>query len=213
MHEREVIVSYDDKPYRLLLRQWKPKDTVALMDTWVPVLNRGPKTWRDREWSWECLAEKVAYNKGLEALVLADEIEDDSRKEIAGILITTGPHQPPGVGLNHEIISGPLMWLEYIAIAPFHRRDCQRADVKLVRLKLIGSELMRVAIGRSIALGCNGTIGLHADGVEAQNVYVEWGLKQFPDTIHPDDGEPYPVFFGDNVWADGFQKKLANGGG
>lgn len=207
MSQREVTLSCDGRPYRASIRCQTKQDTRVLVEIWAPALDRGPSNWLDREWTWHNLVGESAFPTGCESLVIADDVENECRGDILGILVTTGPHEPATVGLPASGSDSSLLWVEYIAIAPSLRDDCPSTDARQPRLTLIGPQLMLSAIQRSSELGCTSRLGLHAEGEKAQKAYLKWGMKQFPAGAHPCGGS-YPVFYGDSAWAESFQNRL-----
>jgi hypothetical protein len=176
---------------------------------WAPILDRGPRTWLDRDWSWETLdaSDQLAFDVDPEWLVLADEVEPDSKGDILGILVTTGPIAPTDASLDIGTIGdGSLAWVEYIAIAPSVRPDCPALDRRGIMLKRVGAQLMLAAIKRSRSLGCDGRLGLHAEGDVAKRAYGAWNMQELPEALHPAGGS-FPVFFGSADWARDFTER------
>jgi hypothetical protein len=203
--ERIAVLRLDGNEYRAVLRRARASDTREVVERWSPVFSRGPRGWLDREWPWEDLALEVAFDRSPETLVIADEIEEGCRRDIVGVVLTTGPHDPAAVGLAATEVGGSLLWLENIAIAPSLRVDCPDPDRREIVLKAVGVALMLAAIERSVALGCDGRIGLHAEGEVAKKAYLKWNMKELPAARHPAGGS-YPVFFGSSSWADQFRR-------
>jgi hypothetical protein len=198
----EVTLQDEGKsPYRALIRPGDAKDRARLTRSWGPVLERGPERWLDREWRWSELGSaELAFSRNPELLVLSDEIELGARGDLLGILVTTAPITPQEAALDAATVSGPLLWVEYIAIAPSLRTDCPAGDRRSPVLKGVGIRLMIAAIGRSRAMGLGGRVGLHAEGALACDTYVRWEMRQLEPAIHPAGGS-YPVFLGDDAWA------------
>ena len=210
IEEVELITDSGDS-YRARLRRGNPADRAALVKSWVPMLERGPAHWLDREWGWDTFGESDLHlpRHDPEWLVLADELEPGARSDLLGVLVTTGPISATEAGL--AALSGPaerlaadrrLLWVEYIASAPSVRPDCPSLDQRKPRLKGVGYRLMCAAIARSFDLGIDGVIGLHAEGPSA-SVYARWNMAHIGDAEHR-AGDRFPVFFGDTIWASGF---------
>lgn len=144
-----------------------------------------------------------------EWIVAADEVETDARGDLLGVLVTTGPIMPAPPALDPAAFGGAqVVWVEYIAIAPSVREDCPEEDRRDVLLMGIGYQLMLAAITRSEQLGCEGRIGLHAEGRGATKKYKDrWKMIELPAAPHPADGKILPVFFGSDTWARTFKAK------
>lgn len=197
------ITLKDEKglPYRALLRRGNARDRARLIKSWGPVLERGPEQWLDRDWPWGALGiDDLAFNETPELLVLSDELEGSARGDLLGVLVTTAPVTAQEAALDAAIASGPLLWVEYIAIAPSLRRDCPEHDRRVPILKGVGARLMIAAIARSRSMGLGGRLALHAEGAVACDAYDSWEMRQLGPAIHPAGGS-YPVFLGDDAWA------------
>jgi hypothetical protein len=207
---RDVLVARNGGGvHRLRIRACTTADRRVLVAVWAPILDRGPRTWLDRDWSWEALdtQDPLAFDVDPEWLVLADEVEPDAKGDILGTLMTTGPITPTDASLDVATIGdGSLAWVEYIAIAPSIRPDCPTLDRREIMLKRVGAQLMVAAIKRSRSLGCDGRIGLHAEGDVAKHVYSAWERQELPEAAHPAGGS-YPVFFGSADWARDFAER------
>lgn len=205
--EREAFVARADRtPYRVRLRACTSADRRTLDVTWAPVLDRGPRAWLDRDWAWSALdaLEELAFDVNPEWIVAVDAVEPGALGDILGTLVTTGPIPAEQTGIALELVgTEPLVWVEYIAIAPSLRPDCPPPDRRASPLKGLGPVLMFHAIERSRALGCDGRIGLHAEGPVAQAAYLKWKMRLLPDAPHPTGGN-FPVFLGDAEWARNF---------
>ncbi len=173
---------------------------------WVPALEDGPDHWLDREWPWHALGiEDLHLEVSSEWLVIADELEQGATGELFGVLVTTGPVTVQRAGIDKLLkLEGELIWVEYIAIAPRIRPDCPAPQRRRSRVKSVGFQLMCAAIGRSLRLGLDGRIALHAEGPSAE-VYTRWDLLLIGNADHRTDGR-FPVFFGDAAWAARFLK-------
>ncbi len=207
---RHVLMLRDDGcTHRVSLRLCTPTDKRVLVEAWAPILDRGPRAWLDRGWSWVALdaPDQLAFNVDPEWLVLADDVELDAKGDLIGTLVTTGPISPADASLKTESIGDEdLVWVEYVAIAPSLRKNCPDLDRRKVLLKPVGSQLMIAAIRRSESVGCDGRVGLHAEGAVAEETYEAWGMQRLPAAPHPAGGA-FPVFFGSADWAQGFIKK------
>jgi GNAT superfamily N-acetyltransferase len=200
------VVAADGGNHRLQLRTCVPADVDVFLGIWAPMLERGPKQWLDRGWSWEKLdaADQLAFDASPEWLVLADEVEEGAPRDLLGVLVTTGPITPAVASLDVGTVGeGGIVWVEYVAIAPAIRGDCPALDRRGVRLKGVGAQLMLAAIQRSKELGCRGRVGLHAEGEVARRAYNDWEMDELRDAPHPTGGF-FPVFFGSADWALGF---------
>jgi len=185
------------------LRLCTPADKRVLVEVWAPILDRGPQEWLDRDWTWNALhaPDQLAFNVAPEWLVLADEVEPDAKGDLIGALVTTGPLSPPDASLDIKTVGDETFaWVEYVAIAPSIRKNCPALDRRKVLLKGVGSQLMMAAIRRSQSLGCNGRVGLHAEGAVAKEAYRAWNMQELPEAPHPAGGR-FPVFFGSADWA------------
>jgi len=196
--------------HRLRLRPCTRVDVRQLTGVWAPALELGPAGWLDREWSWGGLdaSDQLAFDVNPVCWVLADEAEPDASGDVLGILVTTGVIDP-GLALldTAQIGTGGVVWVEYIAIAPSIRPDCPVRECRQVLLKGLGPSLMAAAIQRSLALGCEGRVGLHAEGDGAKRTYKEkWGMQELPEANHPAGGR-FPVFFGSATWARTFMEQ------
>lgn len=192
--------------HRVRLRRGTPLDRRTLVRAWSPLLERAG--WLDREWPWEEFGQEgLAFEIAPEWVVLADEIADDARGDIVGVLATTGPVPVGMVGLQDPtVLSGDVLWIEYIAIAPSIRPRCSDADRRVPVLKGVGASLMIAAIRRSEALGLEGRLGLHAEGTVACDTYTKWKMQKLEDVSHPAGGT-YPCFYGSGEWATAFLKR------
>lgn len=201
-----LIVRADRTPYRVRVRRCTASDARALDLGWPPILERGPRTWLDRQWSWGALdaPEELAFDEDPEWIVAVDEVEEGASGDHLGVLVTTGPIAVQAAGLDASVVGAePVVWVEYIAIAPTLRPDCPPLDRRKIQLKGVGQALMLHAIERSVALECQGRIGLHAEGPVAQAAYLKWKMRPLPEAPHPTGGM-FPVFFGDADWAKSF---------
>jgi hypothetical protein len=174
-------------------------------------LERGPSEWLDRDWCWNGLdaADQLAFKVLPEWLVVADEVEADAQHDLLGVLVTTGPIAPSHAALDPAVVgSARMMWVEYIAIAPSVRDECPEQDRRGMVLKGVGQQLMLAAILRSERMGCDGRIGLHAEGDKAIHTYRErWKMHELPEAPHPTGGS-FPIFFGSAEWAQEFRSKV-----
>lgn len=202
------IVDESGQPYRALLRHGTASDRLHLVTAWVPVLNDGPEHWLDREWRWARFGTaELAFSKNPEWLVLTDEVAPAARGDVLGVLVTTAPVTAADAALTDVAAAAhPMAWVEYIANAPFVRRDCPAARLRRPFLRGIGEQLMFAAITRSDTMGLRGRLGLHAEGDVARRVYTRWNMRELSVAKHPAGGE-FPVFFGDEVWATAFRSR------
>jgi hypothetical protein len=184
--------------YRARVRAGTSDDRRALIKDWWPILDAGPESWPDRDWAWQDFGTtELHVERNAEWLVLADELEPGCGGDLLGVLVTTGPATPNETGI-HQVA---VLWLEYIAIAPSIRRDCPARNARRPTLKLVGQQLMRLAIDRSEAMGLEGRIGLHAEGDRALDTYTaRWGMVLVGSAPHRSGGV-YPVCYGDPAWA------------
>jgi len=209
----EVKLADDNgQPYGALIRRGTAADRRHLVRTWIPVLDRGPKHWLDREWPWGTFGEgeeaELAFpSSNPEWLVLADEVAPDARGDLLGVLVTTAPVTAVDAALaDGGAASAAMLWVEYIANAPSLRgRDCPPQYRRAPFLKGVGVRLMLEAIKRSERMGFGGRVGLHAEGTVAYDTYrTRWGMRELGNAEHPAGGD-YPVFFGDTSWASGYR--------
>ncbi len=202
------LATESNDPYRALIRPGTAKDRHNLVKSWAPVLRRGPDHWLDRDWPWDRFGiDDLAFQNNPEWVVIVDEIENDARGDVLGVLVTTVPVSARDAALSDAgALAEALLWIEYIANAPSLRRDCPRNDRRSPFLKAIGVKLMLTAIKRSEAEGLGGRIGLHAEGKVARDAYTSWNMRELGDAKHPAGGE-YPVFFGDAAWAREYRGK------
>lgn len=180
------------------------------MYRWAVALERGPSGWVGRGWRWGRLdaPDELAFKVDPEWIVAADEVEADALRDILGVLVTTGPITPAPPWLDPSVVgSARLVWVEYIAIAPSIRDDCPDGDRRGMVLKGIGTQLMLAAITRSERLGCEGRVGLHAEGEKARSTYTKWKMREFPEAPHP-AGDSFPIFVGSAEWAQAFKVKF-----
>lgn len=208
MFARDVPVVRSDRSICVVrVRACVGRDVRRIDATWLPLFERGPASWLDREWRWDALddAGELAFAVQPEWAIVVDEVGPEATGDVLGVLVTTGPVDVVTAALDPaEVGEQPLLWLEYIAIAPTIRPDCPAPDRRPIVLKGLGRVLMARAIERSRALGCDGRIGLHAEGEVAFRTYAEqWRMRQLADARHPTGGT-FPVFFGDADWARGF---------
>jgi len=207
---RDAFVARADKtPYQVRTRTCTAADARALDVSWTPVFERGPRSWLDRDWRRGGLdaPTELAFRVNPAWAVMTDEVEPDAQGDLLGVLVTTGPIAVRTAGLDVEVVGEePVVWVEYIAIAPGLRPDCPPLDQRKILLKGVGPALMLCAIERSIALGCNGRIGLHAEGPVAQAAYLKWKMRPLPEAPHPAGGS-FPVFLGDADWAREFRSE------
>jgi hypothetical protein len=201
-----LVVRSDGLRHRVRLRTCTTGDVRVLCTTWPPVFDQGPAEWLDREWRWDALddPEQLAFRESLEWIVAVDEAEAGAEGGVLGVLVTTGAITVAEAALDPAVVGErPLVWVEYIAISPTLRPECPPFDRRQPLLKGVGRTLMLCAIERSVGLGCDGRIGLHAEGAGARDTYLRWKKQNLPDAPHPAGGT-YPVFFGDADWARGF---------
>ncbi|MEP7123069.1 MAG: hypothetical protein ABJE95_19230 [Byssovorax sp.] len=198
------IVTETGIAYQACLRSGTSADRADLEKLWLPMLERGPETWLDRDWPWRTFGiSDLHLDENSDWLVLADELEAGASGELFGVLVTTGPATTQQLGLDALLPANHrLLWLEYVAIGPSIRPDCPSRDRRQQRVKGVGRQLMCAAIDRSFDLGVDGKIGLHAEGPSA-NVYTGWGMRRIGNAAHRAGGS-FPVFFGDATWAAGF---------
>jgi hypothetical protein len=200
-----AAVWLDGRPYRIALRSCSAADAVHLAAAWGPVLERGPDAWLDRDWPWLALdREQLAFDRDAQWIVAVDEIEPDGERDYVGVLVTTGPISGREAGLRGRE-GEQMMWVEYIAICPGLRASCPMPDRRAKRLRAVGSALVRWAIRRSVERGCEGRLGLHAEGQVAIETYLSWGMDRVADGAHPGGGT-YPRFVGSPTWAAEFAK-------
>jgi hypothetical protein len=208
--EVELMTESGD-PYRARVRLGTDDDRRRLITRWLPILMAGPAAWLDRDWPWEDFgAAELHIERNPEWVVLADELEPQGGGDILGVLVTTGPASTHEAGISQfvEEIDAGLLWLEYIAIAPFIRPACPARNSRRPSLKVVGRQLMRLAILRSEALGLDGRIGLHAEGAQAHETYTsKWNMRFVGSASHR-SGDTYPVCYGDAAWAAWFRTNL-----
>lgn len=191
------------------LRPCTAVDVDALVEVWAPILEIGPRSWLDRDWMWETLdaADQVAFDASPACLVLADEVEEGAPRDLLGVLVTTGPITPSRAKLDTASVGeGGIVWVEYVAIAPGLRPHCPAQHRRAGGLKGVGTQLMIAAIRRSEELGCEGRVGLHAEGEDSRRKYQDWGMEELAEAPHPAGGR-FPVFFGSAAWARGFMER------
>lgn len=203
----EVLLLCDGgEKRRAIVRQAIEADTRVFVGAWAPLLERGPAHWLDSQWRWDNLLDEsqLAFSTGSELLVLVDV---ELAGQIWGVVATSGPHEIDKTGLDEKVVGlEKVLWLEYIAIAPALRKDCPESDRSAIKLRGLGAMLMRQAIERSQALGCQGRIALHAEGGSAIAAYERWEMQCLPEAPHPAGGA-YPIYFGDQRWAEDFLAK------
>ena len=204
MPRQVEIITGTGTAYPACLRPGTPADRTELEKAWLPLLERGPATWLDREWPWRTFGlSDLHFDENAEWLVIADELGTTPSGEFFGVLVTTGPATAQQVGIDEllEMDGESMMWVEYIAIAPSLRRDCPAQFRRKSLVKAVGPQLMRAAISRSEALGCGGRICLHAEGDDARETYTtKWRMRGLGYATHRVGGA-YPVCFGDAGWA------------
>jgi hypothetical protein len=207
---RDVLVRRDDgSPYGLRLRACTAADVDVFTNAWSPVLDRGPSAWLDRGWIWDRLSapDQLAFKVSPEWVVLADEIEPGAQRDLLGVMVTTGPIAPEDASLDAALVgNASALWVEYLAAAPSIRRDCPEGDRRSTNLNRVGARLMLAAIERSWDLGCEGRVGLHAEGDIAELVYEAWDMERLEDAPHPAGGV-FPIFWGSADWAKQFAEK------
>ncbi len=198
--ELKVELREGQRVVEAVIRDVTTEDKRLLVRTWCPVLDAGPNEWLDRDWTWSALdtPDDLACSVEPRWLVLSSL---DAR-EIFGVLVVSGP-----VALN-ELVPGEVdvryLWIEYLAIAP-RRRDKCPDEFRLPKIKPIGPALTKAAIGVSRERGAGGRIGLHAEGSGAQLTYDRWKMRRLATAgTHPSDNASYPVYVGDESWADEF---------
>lgn len=205
--DARITLSNEGQPYVVALRACAREDRRTLAAVWGAALERGPSSWLDREWWWDDLtaSSELAFAINPEWLVVADEVEPAAQRDLLGVLVTTGPVPPERTGIDLATVGDRgVVWVEYIAIAPGLRPGCPAPDRRRAALKGVGPQLMRRAIERSVGLGCEGRIGLHAEGAVAVDTYRDkWNMRLCTDAPHPAGGS-FPVFFGDAEWASKF---------
>lgn len=216
MPEEVEIITAAGAAYRARIRLGTASDRRTIVQSWVPVLDRGPSHWLDRDWPWETFGDgDLHIDLSPEWLVIADEIEAEPSGEIFGVLVTTGPTtaRQAGIGELPGMAGESMLWVEYIAIAPTIRLpDCSLLDRRKTHVKAVGPQLMRAAIARSGALGAGGRIGLHAEGDGARETYTKrWDMRDLGEATHRAGGA-YPVCFGDAAWAAKFCSGLSRSG-
>lgn len=176
-------------------------DTRAFVLRWGPSLDLLGAP--DGDWKWSDLASEseVAFHVEPEIVVLVAEAQDDVP---LGVLVTSGPIQIDVAELDADVTGHePVLWVEYIAIAPDLRPGAGRTPA----LKGVGPLLMEYAIHRSRALDCQGRIALHAEGSLAVTIYeTKWNMRRLSEAPHPAGGT-FPVFFGSAAWARDFLKE------
>jgi hypothetical protein len=118
----------------------------------------------------------------------------EAEAEIQGVLVTSLPRSRPR--LSHQ--RGWLLYVEYIAAAPWNRRIAGSGNR---RYKRVGPLLLQHAVRRSMSERRRGRIGLHSEPGETEDFYRSIGLKERgPD--EEDEGRLY--FEGPEDWAEGF---------
>jgi len=210
MFAQVELITETREAYPARLRLGTPRDRGTLVKTWVPTLARGPEAWLDREWPWDRFGDDDLHlDVNPEWLVLADELAPGASGELFGVLVTTGPVTAGEAGIHDLMeIDGGLIWVEYIAIAPSLRPDCPARHRRRPCVKIVGPHLMNAAIERSMALGLEGKIGLHAEGDGARETYTKkWHMRCPGDAVHRMGGA-YPVCLGDAAWAAEFRAGL-----
>lgn len=197
-----VLIGADGVHVPWKVRPCGPADRTHFVRHWATALERLGAL--DAQWKWSDLESECAFPAHApESVVL---VEDSEPEVPLGILVTSGPIRIDQAGLDPSTLDGdttPLVWVEYIAIAP----ELRSTSGSRPRLKGLGPVLMRHAIRRSRELECGGRIGLHAEGSLAATTYeTKWTMKRLPDAPHPAGGS-FPVYFGSAAWARGFLKE------
>jgi hypothetical protein len=96
MLDEVELVTETGADYPARLRPGTAEDIRALIRTWVPILERGPESWLDREWDWPALGvADLHVELNPEWLVIVDELGAGPSREILGVLVTTGPVTAP----------------------------------------------------------------------------------------------------------------------
>lgn len=207
--QEAFIADSSGRPYRVEIGLCSVVERRRLAASWGSILAGGPAIWLDRDWNWDQLdaLDQLAFAIDPEWLVMRDVIEPGALRDFLGVLVTTGPVPTAAAGLESGIVGGEsVLWVEYLAIAPSIRANCPAASRREPSVKAVGQALMRVAIERSLRLGCNGRIALHAEGSVATSAYAKWGMASLGDRPHPTGGS-FPVCFGSADWANGFGKR------
>lgn len=96
----------------------------------------------------------------------------------------------------------PLLWIEYVATAPWNFLKNERAEWDPMRAVPAGPPLVHYAILRSKSWGLNGAIGLHGEGGAGK--WYEVDLKMRRVGVDQDRETPHPVYVGDSTWASQF---------
>lgn len=80
---------------------------------------------------------------------------------------------------SHEVYGQKLVYVEYLASAPWNRKEIQRPP----RYQGVGTNLLRYARVRSVELGYSGRVGLHSLPGS-----VKFYENQLMENFGPDEG-------------------------
>lgn len=166
---------------RIWLRRWTGERVAARL---VPRLGeaelRQIEGWQsklrirgevDAEWDWRAFVANAGTGAESGALVVEGRVE-------AAFLLST-------IGYKSRQGDGPLVYLDYMAVAP-ENRDRESGPRQL---RGCGSEILRLARYRSRQLGYEGRVGLHSLST-AESFYVAQGMRRW-EPMQEDDGYVY----------------------
>ncbi|KYF67893.1 hypothetical protein BE11_12535 [Sorangium cellulosum] len=169
----------------------------ALLDSvnaeWRAHLAGTPAPDKDWDWAAKMASEKLYSTQDVEPVALC------MGNEVQGVLITSLPDELPSP--SRFSAGESLIYVEYIATAPWNRMPLGRQ-----RYKRVGLYLMLHAVLRSLAAGRDGRLGLHS---VPDPLTVKW----YKDTIRLEsrDLDPgqefYEYFEGDVRWAQSFLER------
>lgn len=130
---------------------------------------------RDKFWDWLFKLEMINRSEEYEGYAL--EAEGCTQ---GFMKIETQRHG------SHEVYGQKLVYVEYLATAPWNRKEIQR----LPRYKGVGTNLLRYARVRSVELGYRGRVGLHSLPGS-----VKFYENQLMDNFGPDEGNDDLIYF------------------
>lgn len=169
----ELIKGIDNLPIEGVIVDLAPNHVDDFVNLWLDQLRASSTD--DKDWDWLFKLGFISRNSEYEGYAL--EVEGVTQ----GLMqIETQRHG------SHEIYGQKLIYVEFLASAPWNRKAIQRPR----RYQGVGANLLRYARLRSVELGYGGRVGLHSLPGS-----VRFYNNQLMDNFGPDEQKDDLIYF------------------
>lgn len=152
----ELKARSSSRAYQASLAQITDDHLATHQATWRPLLNQYKKN-ADGDWDWS----KLIAEGQSEATHGCFSVAVEARGQLEGLMIAWASNE-----YQSDLTDDPLLYVGYVAAAPWNRAHFQRKRFKKRRipsaLSGVGEALVLAAVGYSMHLGFQGRLGLFA---------------------------------------------------